>query len=577
MTFSIFELLGGLALFIFGMGTMSQALGDAVGNRMRTMLSKATDNRFSGLVFGTLIGFFIQSSASVVLYVGFINAGLMTLMQSIAPILGANIGTTFSVQLFSFKLADYALPVIFMGLVLHLVARKPVFKHGGLGLIGFGLLFLGMSTMSGAIEPYRAELAPLLSQINGNTFSGLVLGSLVVTLITAVVQSSSAVIGMGFAMVSAGAITDLSGIYPILIGANIGTCMTGLLGSIGTSVNARRAAVAHLLFNVLGAIPAIAVAPLVYRYIPLSSPDLIHQAANVNTIKMVLSALLLLPFISSYAKLLAWIVPSKTPEPQPSFLDNKLLDRPEEVICACLHELRRTARICAQSLSLATEEFLRHNPRCVERIKVNENSINYIKAALGSYLEELTRQYLSKRQSILIEHIDRCMSDLERIGDHIEDLSNIAQRQRTLPTARFGPELVEDWLAIEKAVGGLLAKVIESLDPDVGDFQQMAKEILELREKYAQTAIAVKNAHFKRIEEKSITPIAGILFNSYISNFHRITRHIRSIALAQKQPQFWIKREKLGRVMSHDAPGYAIPEDINPEDYLDQLQSEDYT
>ena len=576
MVFLVFELLGGLALFIFGMSTMSKALGDAVGDRMRMLLDKATRNRVSGVGLGSLIGFFIQSSASVVLYIGFINAGLMTLSQSMGPILGANIGTTLSIQLISFKLSDYALVAVSLGLFVHLLSRKPSIKHSGLALLGFGLLFLGMTTMSNAIRPHREMLEPLLAQVRGDTTLGLLAGTLVAALITGVIQSSGAVIGMGFALVAAGAITDLAGIYPIVIGANIGTCVTGLLGSIGTTIAARRAAIAHLLFNIISTLLAILAAPLFYRYIPLTSSDLIHQAANANTIKMLLSALLFMPCTVLYARFITVVVPSKEPQPKPSFLTSDLLPQPEQAIVASLRELQRTARICAHSLRLAAEEFIQHDSSRRQRIKANEQSIDRIKTAMRDYLAKLTQHYLSKRQSILIEHIDRCMSDLERIGDHIDNLSDIAERQRGIPAARFGPEAVESWVVIEQAVDRLLAKVIESFNCDADNFQQTAMEVLELRKEYTQLAIAAQNAHFKRLETKAVTPIAGMLFNDYMSNFHRITKHIKSIALAEQQPQFWIKREKLTRVMSAKAPGYALPAEINPHDYLDRLQSEDY-
>ncbi|MBN2783583.1 MAG: Na/Pi cotransporter family protein, partial [Pontiellaceae bacterium] len=203
----IFWLAGGLALFIFGMRTMSEGLSLAVGDGMRSILAKATRSRLAGLGLGTLIGGLIQSSASVVLYIGFINAGLMTFSQSIAPILGANIGTTLSVQMISFKLSAYSLPAIFIGLVLNLTTRNAKLKYGGLAVMGFGLLFLGMTIMGDAIRPYRELFEPWLAHINGSTTAGLITGTLVAALITGIVQSSGAVIGMGFAMVSAGAIT----------------------------------------------------------------------------------------------------------------------------------------------------------------------------------------------------------------------------------------------------------------------------------------------------------------------------------------------------------------------------------
>jgi len=572
----IFGLLGGLALFIFGMQTMSAGLSSAVGDGMRTLLGKATRSRLNGLGLGTVIGGLIQSSASVVLFIGFINAGLMTLMQSVGPILGANIGTTLSVQLISFKLSDYCLPAIFIGLALQMVSKKRKFKYGGKAILGFGLLFLGMVIMGDSIKPHRELFEPWLAHINGKTIPGLVTGTVVAALITGVIQSSGAVIGMGFAMISAGAITDFEGIYPIIIGANVGTCVTGLLGSIGTTVDARRAAILHLVFNLISTSLAIAAAPLFYTYAPLTSSELIRQAANADTIKMLISALLLLPFAPLLGKLVIKLVPAKTEQPESTFLDDSLLDRPEQAIYACLRELQRTSRICGQSLRLAAEEFIQHDHARAQRIIVNEQSVNAIKLALRSYLLQLTSHYLSKRQSILIEHIDRCMSDLERVGDHIENISAIAKRQRQISTARFGTEAVEDWLSVHRAVVRLLDKVVESLDPETANFQEIAKDIIQLREEYTVASIEAGNAHFQRMEEKAITPIAGLIFNDYLSNFQRIAKHIKGIALAEQQPQFWLKREKLSKVMSAEAPGYSLPDDINPEDYLDKLQSDDY-
>jgi phosphate:Na+ symporter len=168
------------------------------------------------------------------------------------------------------------------------------------------------------------------------------------------------------------------------------------------------------------------------------------------------------------------------------------------------------------------------------------------------------------------------MSDVERVGDHIANLSEIAKRQRSISSARFTPDTIEDWLSIHQAIEQLLTKVIESLDPEKADFQETAKQIIELRERYLETAIQVRNAHFQRLENKEVTPIAGMFFNDYLSNFLRISKHIKAIALAEQQPQFWLKREKLGQIMSSEAPGYTLPDHINPKDYLDRLQSDNY-
>lgn len=567
----IFWLTGGLALFIYGMRIMGEGLSSAVGSSMRSLLGRATRNRLVGLGLGTTIGALIQSSASVVLYIGFINAGLMTLLQSVGPILGANIGTTLSVQLISFKLSAYALPTIFVGLMLNLIPRNPKIKHLGLALLGFGLLFLGMTLMGDAIRPYRDTFGPWLARINGKTVSGLVLGTLAAALVTGVVQSSGAVIGMGFAMISAGAITEFEGIYPIILGANIGTCVTGLLGSIGTTVDARRAAILHLLFNLISSTLGMLAAPLFFNYIHLTSDDLIRQAANAGTIKMTVCALVVLPFSPLLAKLATKLVPSSREQPEPTFLDDQLLDRPERAICAALNELQRTTRICAQSFRLAAEEFIKHDRQREHLINVNEQSVNAIKVSMRDYNAKLAHHHLSKRQAVLIEHIDRCMSDIERIADYVANLSAIARRQRALSAARFVPEVVEDWLAVHRTTEHLLQKTIESLDSEAGRFQEAAAETMTLCAQFEVQAAIIHEAHLQRLEGEVVTPIAGIIFNDYLSNFRWIARHVKNIAQIEQQPQFFIKREKLNLEMANEAPGYAAPDATHPADYLSQL------
>ena len=567
LTQLVFGLAGGLALFIYGMQMMSKGLADAVGNSMRTLLAKATRNRATGLGLGTVIGGLIQSSASVVLFIGFINAGLMTLPQAVVPVMGANIGTTLSMQLVSFRLTDYCLPAFFLGLVLHMVAKNPKLKHGGFALMGFGLLFLGMSLMSDSIRPHRELFEPWLAHINGSTLRGLLTGTLLSMLVTGVVQSSGAVIGMGYAMVSAGAITGLEGIFPIIIGANIGTCVTGLIGSIGTTVEARRTAFVHLLFNLIGTAIAIPAAPLFYKLIPYTSADVVRQAANADTLKMVAVSLILLPFTPLLVRAVRKVVPDGEPEAEPSHLDDALLNRPEQAIVQSLRELQRTARICAQSLQLAAREFVRHEAGTARRIRVNEQSINAIKLAMRDYLSTLTHHHLSRRQAILIEHIDRCMSDLERVGDHVANLAAIAERQRRHAASRFIPEAIEDWLAVHRAVAELLERVIDSLDPESADFQTSAKAVLEAAEHYKAVSQEADSHHFQRLEEKTVTPMAGLLFYDYLSNFSRMAKHIKSIAHAEQQPKFWIKRKKLGKT---------VPEETYPPDYLDRLQSDEY-
>ncbi len=382
----ISAIVGGLALFIFGMNIMADGLRKAAGNHLRTILQRTTDNRFAGVFLGSVLGFLIHSSAATVMLVGFVNAGLTTLAQSVPAMLGANIGTTLSMQMISFKLDRYCFFAIAIGFVIQLMARRRHHKAIGQSIMGFGLLFLGMSTMSGTIKPHREALAPLLASIDGTTLPGMLIGIAVSTLITSIIQSSGATIGMCYALISAGVFTELIQVYPILLGAHIGTCATAMLGSIGTNIEARRTAVSHLLFNILKTIMAASCMRFFLWLIPMTADGLIHQMANLNTAIVLIASLPVLAIPNLYARLVRFIVFSRKPRPQPSHLDNSLLNTPEKAIAACILELRRVSKMAAESLRINGDLFFKPDRRAVHTIRMNEAVINEIKLSMRSYL-----------------------------------------------------------------------------------------------------------------------------------------------------------------------------------------------
>ena len=573
--FLAMTVLGGLVLFIQGMNMMSDGLRKAAGGSMRTLLSGATRNRLSGLFLGLVLGTLIQSSATAVMIVGFINAGLMTLVESVGVMLGMNIGTTISMQLVSFKLGEYCFFLITAGFLLQFAIPSDKARHAGQALLGFGIIFLGLNIMSDAIKPHRDLFAGIIQGIQGDTMAGLLKGVLISTLVTGVIQSSGAVIAMCFALISAGAVTELSQVYPVLLGANIGTCATGLLGSIGTNIEARRSAVSHLVFNVLGSIVAIVFAPWFIRLGAWTSTDLVHQTANVNTIVMTVRALLVLPIPSAYAKLITWIVPSRKPPPQPSFLDLRLAQYPEKAIYAGISELQRVMKVCAESFDLTIDVIFRPERKKVQAVKLNENVVDEIKKAMKDYLAALARRYLSRRQAIMIQHLNRCMSDIERIGDHIDELCDIAVRRWKRKEARFKRDTLDQICALHKGVMHVLNLVIHSLNPDNEDFQALAQAILRARDEYVEKSIATKVAFMERLASHEYAPIVGMFFSEIIAAYDRIVKHSKTIALAEKQPYFWIKRSKLDRLVD-DEPDYKAPPLADPHDFLDRLHAENY-
>ena len=575
--FMAFQILGGLALFIFGMNIMSDGLREAAGQKLRTVLSVMTTRKLSGLGLGTLIATLVHSSATTVMVVGFINAGLMSLTQSIPVILGANIGTTISMQAISFSLGKYALFAVTCGFIMSMVAKNPKTKKIGLSLMGFGLLFLGMNLMSDAIKPYRDLLRPIMASISGETTQGLVLGILMATLLTSIIQSSGATIGMAFALVQAGVLVSVEQTMPIILGAHIGTCATALLGSIGTSMNAKRSAYAHLIFNILNVTAAsLLKGPLVALLVWMSPDNVMRQSANLHSVVMVVAAFAMLPFSTPYAKLILRLFRSRKPEPEPSYLDDKLLEYPEQAICASIHELQRVAKICAKSLRLAGQTILfAHTSQDIHALKLNEQVVNDVKLAMKEYLANLTRRYLSKRQAILIQHIDRCMSDLERIGDHIETICNLSLRRQKVPEAIVDKDSFDTAFRLYENALHLFKLVIDSLDPDKENIQEIAQQILQARDDYMQDSLNTRAMFTDKVAQRLITPIAGIFFSEYIAALDRIVKHSKTIALAEKQPQFWIKRTKLGKHVDF-APEPAPQQLVDPKDYLSRLQAEDY-
>ena len=565
---TVFSVLGGLALFIFGMNSLTDGLKRCAGDSLRRILAKATRNRLTGLGLGTILGTLVQSSAATVMLVGFINAGLMTLTESVPVMLGANIGTTLSMQLISFKLADYCFVAITLGVLLNIVSPQLRVKQAGQALLGFGLLFLGMSTMSAAIAPHRDAFIPLFAQINGATPGGLLRGILLATAVTGIIQSSGAMIGMSFALVQAGVITDLSGVYPILIGANIGTCATALLGSIGTNIEARRSAVSHLLFNIFGGVLAALAAPLVYRWIPLIPGDLVHQAANANTIKMIITALLVLPFASLHATLARKLVPSKKPDPQPSFLDEKLIPAPEQALHAAMRELQRTVNICRESLTLNRALLDAPDAKAVRTVYQNEKTIDAVKLAFRDYLALITSRFLSRRQAVLVQHLDRCIVEIERIGDHVKVLCKLTDKLRPYEAHRFFLSCRRQLEELYTQIGVILGNLSASLDPEHENYEAFAEKILAARADYVQKSAAAKDLITGQVGRDNIPPLLGIWLSETVMTLDKIAKHCKAIAGAQKKPFFWLKHSRLDR-LADEYTEQKVLKELDAGEYLD--------
>ena len=583
----LFKVLGGLSLFIYGMHVMTGALRETAGSSLRTILAKATKSPVHGFSFGTLVGFLAHSAAAITMLAGFINAGVMTLTQSIAPVFGANFGTSLSMQLISFDISAYCWAAIGVGFLLEALLPHPRYRKIGAALIGFGLLFLGMETISAAIKPHRDLVAPLIAHINGSTFLGRVSGIAISAALTALITSSGAMIGLCFALIHAGAITSFDQVAPIVLGAHIGTCIVPIVASVSMSISARRAAIAHLVFNVANVVLAVAIWPFLDRLtvwaasVPVekSAADLVAQAANLHTLVMFLASLLFLPFVPLFTRLVVAVTPSSQPPPEPSHLDPKLIPTPERAIAAAIRELHRMALVCVDCMLLTGKTILRPDRKIRSRIASSEDVINQVQLSMKDYLRALSRRNLSDRQSLFVQNLHRCMKDIERIGDHISHIASTAAERFSIPEALLPAPLFDSFFHLFVAAKRVVALLAKSFDPENPSFQKTALDILKARDVYQIMSMDLKADLVGAAESRSITPIAGYYISRCIENLDRLVRRAKSIAFAERQPTFFINEKKLASdpAASPSSPSSpaAASSAVAPEPYLHLLESED--
>lgn len=568
----LFQVLGGLSLFIYGMHVMTGSLRTAAGSSLRTILARATHSRVHGAVFGTIVGFLAHSGAAVAMLAGFINAGVMTLEQAIAPVFGANIGTSLSMQLISFHIADYCWAAIGIGFLLDALIPSERWRKLGGALIGFGLLFLGMDTISTGIAPHKDALAPYLSHIRGDVWTYRLLGVGLSALLTALLTSSGAMIGLCFALVTAGVFTRFDQVAVVVLGAHIGTCIVPIMAAVPMRIGAWRAAIAHLVFNLLNVSLALLAWPLVVWACEASSPgNLLRQAANLHTFVMVAATLLFLPFIGLFTRLVRFATPSKEPTPAPSFLESKLLAKPEQALAAVIRELRRMAEICVDSMLINGELILNPTRKTFRRLLSNEDVINEVRQSMGDYLGHLTKHYLSRRQTLFLQHLDRCMKDIERIGDHLTHIGETSVERFRIADALLPEDLFRTWFTLFCTAKRVIALMAKSFDPDNNAFQNVALEILRARDVYMIQSMDAKAEFAGAVRDKRIAPIGGYYLGRYIEDLDRLVRRAKSIAFAERQPDFWVKTAKLERD-AKEAPTYVAHARVEPREYLELLR-----
>ena len=538
--FNVFSLLGGLALFLFGMDIMGKALEKQAGGQLQKILSKLTDNPLKGFFLGLCVTAVIQSSsATTVMVVGFVNSGIMELHQAIGVIMGSNVGTTVtswilslsglqgdSVLIKMLKPTSFSPLLAFIGILLYMCKSE---KKKGVGtiLIGFAVLMTGMTTMSNAVLPLQGEewFTSLFVR-----FSNPILGVLVGALVTGIIQSSSASVGILQALSATGVITYGSAI-PIIMGQNIGTCVTALISSVGATKNARRAAMVHLYFNIIGVtiflfgfygLNAVCHFAFVDSTIEAWGIAVVHSAFNI------LATLILLPFANGLEKLAILTIPDSPEKESFALLDERLLNTPAVAVerarsaTADMAELARVGVVQAMSL---THQW---NDELAQKVRDEESTVDRYEDALGTYLVKLSGRELSHADSQSVNTLLHTISDFERISDHSVNLLESAEEMHQ-KNIEFSKDAQEELQVLEDAVQDILSRTTDAFRK--GDLH-LASKVEPLEAVVNELVRAIKAHHIARLQTGSCSIEYGFVLDDLLTNYERIADHCSNIAVA---------------------------------------------
>ena len=524
----IFGLLGGLGLLLYGMKIMGEGMQKAAGDRMRHILEVLTGNLFSAILVGTIVTGIIQSSAATtVMVVGFVNAGLMTLRQAIGVIMGANIGTTITAWIIAIDLSTWALPAIGIGFILSMVTKNKTYRYFGQTILGFGLLFLGINVISNsmAIVKDSPKVLELFATISKSPIAALLVGMGV----TILIQSSSATTGFLITLGNQGLIS-FDAALPIILGANIGTCITAILASIGTSRNAKKAATAHLLFNVVGSVLAMLLLPSFTQLIQLisHSNNFGHLVANAHTVFNLINTLLWVGLVGYLEKAVNLLVPGKDTLPQkaPAFLDKRMLNTPSVALSLATKELIRMASIAGDMIADSRIGFFEHNRKRIEDTYAKEDVVDHIQREVVEYLSTLLSQSsLTKPQSTRMAGLMHIVNDIERVADHANNLAQFAESALS-ENINFSDIAADELNTYYLKVENQFARSVEALHTDD---RNQAREVIRVEKEIDDIETQLRKAHLKRLNAGACSPFTGIVYVEMLNNLERIGDHAVNI------------------------------------------------
>lgn len=531
---NILSMAGGLGLFLFGIRTMGDGLENAAGAKLKRMLEVLTGNRFLAVLVGFVVTAIIQSStATTVMVVGFVNAGMMTLAQAVGVIMGANIGTTVTSLLIALNFSSVAAASVLVGVILMLASKKTLVKNLGSIFTGFGLLFLGIDLMSDSMAPLR-ESAGFMNFIVAVSDSPLrpLFGILLGIVMTAVLQSSSASVGVLQTLAMQGLVPLKFSVF-VLFGQNIGTCLTALFSTVGAKKNSKRAAVIHLLFNLLGTGMFILIALLTpyIEWIEKISSDPMAQIAISHIVFNVVSTVVLFPFAKLLVKLSCLIVPGKDDsesEMHCRFIDDRLLNTPPFAVMQVGKEVARMAKLARDNFETSAYALINRSDKDLNKVMEKEEVINYLNHHITSYLVKLNALDITDSDSDYIARVFHAINDIERVGDHATNLAEAAERNIG-DGLTFSDAARDELNQLCGSVITLLDRSIEAFDrQSLGDGE--AKELSDLEEHIDDLTLECQDSHIFRLNRKECNTEAGMLYLNTITDFERVGDHAINIA-----------------------------------------------
>lgn len=538
------QIMAGVGLFLYGMQLMSDGLQKVAGGKMRTILEKLTTNPFMGLLLGIVFTGIIQSSnATTVLVVSFVNSGLMNLSQSVGVIMGANIGTTVTGQLVSFKLDAVAPLFIMVGVVMVMFIKKPMIRRIGEVLLGFGVLFFGMSTLSSSVDKLNEveAIKHMFSSLT-NPFIAVLIGFLA----TSILQSASASVGILIVLASSG-LMDLNICYYVIMGCNIGACGSAVLASLSGTKDAKRAAMIHVSFNVIGLVIvmvllAVCGEPIMSAIHSLSSSTANaglragRDVANINTIIKVFQVIVLFPLSRFLIRLSYLIIPGKDEEVhgmELKFIGKHAIFNLTTALPQAVSEAERMGTMAVHNLNRAMEALLDRDEEALEDVYKKENVIDYLNTEISNYLVKINQLSLPIQDRKQLGAMFHVVNDMERIGDHAE---NIADFAKTVMSAnlKFSKKAQNELRQMFEKVTQLLTYSINMFvtgdDTHAEDIQKLENEIDKMEKK-------LQKKHINRLANHKCEPHAAMIFSDLLSNLERVADHGTNIAFAEQEDE----------------------------------------